>query len=73
MVAWARAQNHLGGALRYQAERSEGPEAKRLLVEVVTAYRAALEVYTEGEFPRRYAGVLSNLKVAERDLQKLKP
>ena len=70
---WAATQNNLGSVLRAQAGQSSGPAAAQLLAEAVKAYRAALEVYTEAELPNQHATASNNLKLAETDLQKLKP
>ena len=48
---WAGTQNNLGLALSDQGERTTGEEGNRLLAEAVSAYRGALEVYTQKNFP----------------------
>ena len=57
-------QNNLGAALSYQAMRSEGTEAVRLLGEAAAACRAALEVYTREQFPQDWAMTQNNLGTA---------
>ena len=54
-------QRNLGLVLEAQGERASGEEGKRLLGEAVTAYRAALEVYTREQLPRLWAVAQSNL------------
>jgi len=45
-VDWAMTQNNLGIALQDQGIRTDGAKGADLLADAVTAYRAALEVYT---------------------------
>ena len=48
-------QQNLGIALWDQGTRASGAESQRLLAEAVTAYRAALEVYTRTTLPQGWA------------------
>ncbi|MCB1343165.1 MAG: hypothetical protein KDK24_19270 [Pseudooceanicola sp.] len=58
---WARTQINLGNALAQQGIRTAGTAGAGLLAEAVTAYRAALEVYTRAEHPVDWAGTQNNL------------
>ena len=51
-------------ALRKQAARTEGAAGTDLLAEAVTAYRAALEVYTRADHPVAWAMTQENLGLA---------
>ena len=55
---WAMTQNELGNALQTLGER-EGSPAR--LAEAVTAFRAALEVYTRDAMPAEWAKTQNNL------------
>jgi hypothetical protein len=47
-----------------QAARSEGAAAVDLLAQAVTAYRAALTVYTREQLPQHWAATQNNLGAA---------
>ncbi|MEP5732446.1 MAG: hypothetical protein ABJL67_24110 [Sulfitobacter sp.] len=61
---WAAGQNNLAAALRNQAIRTDGPKGAHLLAQAVTAYRAALEVYTREDHPVDWAMTQNNLAIA---------
>ena len=54
----ATTQSNLGNALQILGEREEGTER---LEAAVAAYNAALEVFTRGDQPFRWAATQSNL------------
>ena len=54
-------QNNLGNALCDQAEASDGENSARLLGEAVSAFQAALEVYTREDLPEDWATTQNNL------------
>ncbi len=57
--------NNLGNALQGQGIRSSGSESDHLLSEAVSAYRSALEVYTNAQLPQlNWAVTQNNLGVA---------
>ena len=60
----AGCQNDLGNALGIQGERQGGEAGLLLLSEAVTAYRAALEVYTRDDLPVQWAMTQNNLGAA---------
>jgi hypothetical protein len=58
-------QNNLAIALRNQGSRTEGAAGADLLAQAVTAYGAALEVYTRQDHPVDWAMTQVNLAIAE--------
>src|SRR5436309_1102688 len=54
-------QDNLGNALRALAERSEGPQAAAYLEQSIAAFRSALEVRAEGNFPFQWTQTMRNL------------
>ena len=54
-------QNNLGLALGVLAGRSEGPLAAAYLEQSVAAFRSALQVITEANFPRQWLMIMENL------------
>ena len=65
---WAATQNNLGIALRCQAGRTAGAEAKALLKEATEPYQAALTVHTAAARSVDWAGIQNNLGIALSDL-----
>ena len=57
-------QNNLGVALRALAGRSEGAQAAADLQQAVEAYRSALQVRTEADFPGQWLRTMFNLALA---------
>ena len=64
---WAKAQNNLGLALTEQGRRLSGAEGANLLVQAVTAYKAALSVWTEEAHPLDWARTQENLAILYLD------
>jgi tetratricopeptide (TPR) repeat protein len=64
---WAATQNNLGIALQDQGTRTGGEEGRQLLAQGMTAYRAALEVYTREQLPQDWARTQNNLGIALQD------
>jgi tetratricopeptide (TPR) repeat protein len=58
---WAATQNNLGNALDDLAGRSEGAQAAAYLEQAVAAYRSALQVTTEANFPAQWRRTMRNL------------
>ena len=54
-------QNNLGVTLGDQGIRTGGEAGANLLAEAVTAYRAALTIYTKEQLPQDWAGTQNNL------------
>ena len=67
-IRWAELQNRLGICYNELSYRSEGYVSSQYLTEAITAYRAALEVYTRREFAPGWAATQNNLGYALRDL-----
>ena len=65
--AWASAQVSKGNAHQELGIRVGGAEAQRHLADAVSAYRAALEVYTRAELPQEWAMTQNNLGSALQD------
>ena len=57
-------QRNRGIALTKQAADTAAANAIDLLEEAITAYKKALEVYTQREFPRQWATTQKNLRDA---------
>ena len=54
-------QNNLGNTLLEQGNRTNGQKGADLLAKAVSAYRAALEVYTRADHPVDWAMTQNNL------------
>ncbi|MDR4495742.1 MAG: hypothetical protein R3B74_15275 [Nitrospirales bacterium] len=52
---------NLGNALADQGTRASGADSLRLLTEAVTAYQAALEIFTRDTLPQDWARTQMNL------------
>lgn len=63
---WGKVQNNLGIVLKEQGLREEGQIGTELLSSSVSAYRAALTVFTLDETPREWALAKNNLGSALR-------
>ena len=53
--------NSLGNSLQEAGIRTKGADIQKFLGEAVTAYRAALTVYTKEQLPQQWAGAQTNL------------
>lgn len=58
---WAAGQNAAAITLQHQGTRTDGAKGADLLAGAVTAYRAALEVYTRDDHPVNWATTQNNL------------
>ena len=58
---WGEYLNSLGNSLREAGIRTKGSGIQKFLGEAVTAYRAALTVYTQAELPQDWAMTQNNL------------
>ena len=58
---WGEYLNSLGNSLREAGIRTKGSDIQKFLGEAVTAYRAALTVYTQAELPQDWAMTQNNL------------
>ena len=61
---WAAGQNAFAVMLQDQGIRTDGAKGTDLLSDAVTAYRAALEVYTRDDHPVDWAMTQNNLGIA---------
>jgi hypothetical protein len=59
--------------LQDQANRSPGEAGEALLAQAVAAYRAALEVYTRGHAPQRWATIQNSLGTALEEAGNRRP
>ncbi len=64
---WAAGQNALAVVLSDQGGRLDGAPGTELIGEAVVAYRAALSVYTQAEYPVEWAMAQNNLGTALSD------
>ena len=65
---WARTQNNLGLSLREQGiRRVEKRAGLEVLGQAISAFRAALEIYTREALPQDWARTQNNMAVALRD------